>query len=162
MKAFKRTWWLVLILLVITGACRNDREKQARLDKEVTFHIDSRGTFFRGDSALATFDIETANTEYKRTIGLMYRKKMADNQAMLFVFGDEQPRAFWMHNTYIPLDIIFLDKNRKIVSVQKNAQPLNDRSLPSGKPAQYVLEVKAGTYDRLGLQPGDSLAVSKP
>jgi len=153
--------FFLLISMLGAWACGNEAGKAKNLDREITFNIDSKGAFYRSDSLLGTFDIETADTEYKRTTGLMYRKKMKDNQAMLFVFGEEAPRWFWMHNTYIPLDIIYLDKNRKIVSVQKNAKPLDDTSLPSNKPAQYVLEVKAGVYDRLGLQPGDSLAVSK-
>lgn len=162
MNKFYSNLWILVPLLLVLWQCHDSQEKQRKLDTEVGFHIDSHGQFFRGDSAIASFDIETADTEYKRTTGLMYRKKMKDNQAMLFIFPDEQPRYFWMHNTYIPLDIIFLDKNGKIVSVQKNAKPLNDQSLPSGKPAQYVLEIKGGLYDRLGLQTGDSLAVSKP
>ncbi len=154
---------VILLLVSIAGlwSCGDDAGKTRKLDREITFKIDSKGAFYRGDSLLGKFDIETADTEYKRTTGLMYRKKMKDNQAMLFIFGDEAPRYFWMHNTYIPLDIIYLDKNRKIVSVQKNAKPLDDTALPSNNPAQYVLEVKAGIYDRLGLKPGDSLAVSK-
>ena len=140
--------------------CGRNKAKQRHWNTEIGFTIDSRGRFYRGDSIVAEFNMETADTEYKRTIGLMYRKKMDDNQAMLFVFPDEQPRYFWMHNTYIPLDIIFLDARRKIVSVQKNARPLNDQSLPSGKPAQYVLEIKGGLFDRLGLKEGDSLVIT--
>ncbi|NPA46147.1 MAG: DUF192 domain-containing protein [Chlorobi bacterium] len=158
----KRSIWLLSGLMLLgMWQCGNGKEKQKKLDREVGWKIDSHGKFYRGDSLVASFDLETSDTEYKRTIGLMYRKHMNDNQAMLFVFPDEQPRYFWMHNTYLPLDIIFLDKNRKIVSVQKNAKPLNDQSLPSGQPAQYVLEIKGGLYDRLGLRKGDSLAVSK-
>lgn len=102
-------------------------------------------------------DIEVANNEAETTQGLMFRQSMADTQGMLFLFDGMEPRSFWMKNTYIPLDIIFIDNQRRVVSVQKNAAILNERSLPSEGPAQYVLEVNGGWCDKKGVEKGDQL-----
>lgn len=113
------------------------------------------------DSIIETLDIEIADTEYKIQTGLMYRSSMDNNQAMLFVFPDSQVRSFYMKNTQIALDIIYINTNLEIVSFQKNAQPLDERSLPSTAPAQYVLEINAGLSDTLGLEAGDRIEWSK-
>ena len=87
----------------------------------------------------------------------MYRKSMKENQGMLFVFHEEKPRSFWMHNTYIPLDIIYLNKEKEIVSIAKNAAPLSETSRPSEGDAMYVLEINGGLSDKLGLTKGDRM-----
>ena len=77
----------------------------------------------------------------------MFRKSLPQNQGMLFIFEDEQPRAFWMKNTLIPLDMIFIDANWRIVKLIKNAEPCKEDPCPtydSERPAKYVLEVNAG------------------
>lgn len=107
-----------------------------------------------GKKVLAKLDIEIAEVSQEREQGLMYRKSMLDKQGMLFLFEFQEEQSFWMHNTYIPLDIIYLNDKLEIVSIQKNAQPMSDKPLPSGKPAQYVLEINSGLSDKLGLKPG--------
>lgn len=113
------------------------------------------------DSIIKTLDIEIADDEYKTQTGLMYREKMGELQGMLFVFPDEELRSFYMKNTYIPLDIIYIDANKKIVSFQKNAQPNNESSLPSNVPAKYVLEINAGLADQWQLAVGDKIEYRK-
>ncbi len=76
---------------------------------------------------------------------------------MLFVFEEEGPHSFYMKNTLIPLDIIFIDKDLKIVSIQRNASPLDESGIPSGGPVQYVLEINAGLSDLWGLGVGDHI-----
>ena len=76
---------------------------------------------------------------------------------MLFIFPDEQPRSFYMKNTEFSLDIIFIDAEKEIVSIQKNAKPLDQRSLPSEGPSQYVLEVNAGLSNQWNLEAGDRI-----
>lgn len=83
---------------------------------------------------------------------------MPANQAMLFIFPAERMQSFWMRNTYISLDIIYLDKDLKVVSIQKYAQPFNETSLPSEAPAQYVLEVNAGICDQYNIDKGSQLS----
>jgi uncharacterized membrane protein (UPF0127 family) len=83
---------------------------------------------------------------------------MDESMSMLFFMGNMEMRSFWMKNTYVSLDIIFIDDQMRIVSIQKNAETLNTRSLPSTGPAQYVLEVKGGLCDKLGVGAGDKIA----
>jgi uncharacterized membrane protein (UPF0127 family) len=99
--------------------------------------------------------IEIADNDAKREQGLMYRKTMADTNGMLFLFAVSEPQNFWMHNTYIPLDIIYIDENRQIVTIARNCKPLNDTDIPSVKSAQYVVEVNGGFCDQYGVKEGD-------
>ena len=110
------------------------------------------------DSLIKTLDIEIADNDYETQTGLMYRTELGKEQGMLFIFPDVQVRSFYMKNTKIPLDIIYLDGNKTIVSFQKNAKPFDESSLPSGAPAQYVLEINAGLSDEWQLEVGDRMA----
>lgn len=107
------------------------------------------------DNIAWTFHVDLAVTPAQRSRGLMFRKTMADDEGMLFLYTREAPRSFWMKNTYLPLDIIFLDRHGVIVSIAADARPLDEKTIPSGLPAAGVLEVLAGTSRRLGLEPGD-------
>lgn len=113
------------------------------------------------DSVLVSLDIEIADSEYETQTGLMYRKEMKTNRGMLFVFEEEALHSFYMKNTLIPLDILFIDQELKIATIQRNAPPMNDRSIPSEVPVQYVLEVNAGMCDQWGVQPGDRIRYDK-
>lgn len=109
------------------------------------------------DSIIKKLDIEIADDEYKTQTGLMYRNDMEQQQGMLFVFPDEDLRSFYMKNTNIPLDIIYIDGDKNIVSFQKNARPNNETALPSNVPAKYVLEINAGLADIWQLKVGDRI-----
>lgn len=136
-------------------ACKQD--KKVIKQTEVTFKKEGELTIFKSDSTTVHLDIEIADTDYDTQTGLMYRNSMADSQAMLFIFEDEQPRSFYMKNTHIPLDIIFIDANKTIVNIQKKAKPFDETSLPSNRPAQYVLEVNAGLADKWHLEIGNRI-----
>jgi len=103
-------------------------------------------------------DIELAANDEKRTQGLMFRSNMGADQGMLFIFDRQGPQAFWMRNTKIPLDIIYIDKDLKIVSISKNTIPFSEESIPSKSPAQYVLEVNAGYTDAYKIGEGDYIS----
>jgi uncharacterized membrane protein (UPF0127 family) len=103
---------------------------------------------------------EVVSTPGAQQQGLMYRKELAPTAGMLFVFPDEQPRTFWMKNTYLELDMIFIDQNFRIVSIVKKAVPLTETPRPSEKPAKYVLEVRGGSADTWHLAPGSRTAIS--
>lgn len=103
-------------------------------------------------------DIEIADTEYERQLGLMNRKSMEENQGMLFIFNEESFRSFWMLNTLISLDMLFINKDKKIVTIHKNTIPLSQQSYPSSEPATYVLEVVGGFCDRHNIQLGDKIS----
>jgi len=105
-----------------------------------------------------SFTVELADTDETRASGLMYRKSLPEGRGMLFDFKQEQPVSFWMHNTYIPLDMIFIRADGRILRIAENTEPLSDRLVPSGGPVQGVLEVIGGTARKLGIAPGDRVA----
>lgn len=100
---------------------------------------------------------EVAATEQQQQTGMMYRTSLDDDKGMLFAFADEQQRSFWMKNTLIPLDMIFANSSKVIVSITKNAAPQTETHRVSEYPAKYVLEVNGGWCDRKNVKPGDTL-----
>lgn len=112
-----------------------------------------------------TFDAEIARDDPTRMRGLMFREALGDDQAMLFVFEQEQPLAFWMKNTHIPLDILYFDAAGTLVSLQRNVPPCRVArcpAYPSERAARFVVEVVAGTSTRLGIRKGAQLCWSHP
>lgn len=112
------------------------------------------------DSIIKSIDIEIADDEYQTQTGLMYRDSMENNQGMLFIFPEAEYHSFYMKNTRIPLDIIYIDSDKTIVSIQKDAKPFDETSLPSDAPAQYVLEINGGLADKWNLAVGDVIEYS--
>ena len=106
------------------------------------------------------FSVEVMRTPEQLAQGLMFRRYMPDDRGMLFDFKVEQPVQFWMKNTYLPLDMIFISKAGKIVSIRENAEPLSEKLIASGGPVVAVLEVNAGTAARIHAKPGDSVRAS--
>ena len=104
------------------------------------------------------FSVEMAVTPAERAQGLMYRKELPEGQGMLFDFQQEQELGFWMKNTYIPLDMIFIRADGRILRIAENTTPLSEALVPSRGPARAVLEVIAGTARKLGIAPGDQVA----
>ena len=109
-----------------------------------------------GDT-IRKIDIEIADIESERTIGLMHRWSMPDTQGMLFIFEEEEPRSFWMHNTLMGLDILYIKQDDTIESIAKYCVPKSDRSIPSKGPALYVLELIEGFCDIHGVEVGDRI-----
>jgi uncharacterized membrane protein (UPF0127 family) len=101
------------------------------------------------------FSVELATNDEERERGLMFRKSLPEGHGMLFDFGHDQPVSFWMHNTYISLDMIFIRGDGSVLRIAENAEPMSDRLIPSGGPVRAVLEVIAGTAHNLGIAPGD-------
>lgn len=108
--------------------------------------------------------VEIADDDAERARGLMFRDALGTGQGMLFVFPDEQPRSFWMMNTRIPLDILYFDASRRLVSASRRTPPCRSTtrcpSYPSEGPARYVLELDAGQASALGVQRGDEIRFS--
>lgn len=100
-------------------------------------------------------DVEIAETDDARHLGLMFRESMKEDEGMLFVFSDEEPQGFYMKNTIISLDIIFINSKKKIVKIHHRTEPFSERDLPSVKPAKYVVEVNAGFTEKFGVREGD-------
>lgn len=120
-------------------------------------------TFLEKDNkkTIIKIDVEIADSDYERTRGLMYRKSIQDNAGMLFIFENSGPRSFWMRNTYIPLDIIFADEKKQIVTIYKKTEPLSYNPIQSKKNAKYVVEVNAGFCDKHRIGVGDSIAFER-
>ena len=106
-----------------------------------------------GDT-LASFRLELAETAAETAQGMMYRRSVPEGTGMLFIMAEERPQSFWMRNTYVPLDIIYLKADGEVVSIQANAQPMNDMPLPSEGPAKYVLEIAGGGSAQYGIKTG--------
>ncbi len=104
------------------------------------------------------YSVEVAATDEERARGLMFRDQLATDHGMLFIHDAEEPQSYWMKNTRIPLDILYFDNARKLVSQQRDVPPctLGDACppYPSGAPARYVLELNAGEAARIGLSEG--------
>lgn len=139
------------------GYTRNNSTKQVVV-KEIPFTKEGNLEIMDpSGKSIKSLEIELAKTDYETQTGLMYRNAMAENRGMLFVFNQEAYHSFYMRNTIIPLDIIYINKDMEIVSFAKNAKPFDETSLPSGQPVQYVLEVNAGMMDKWGVEIGDKI-----
>lgn len=104
------------------------------------------------------FSVELAANDADRAKGLMFRKELPEGQGMLFDFKQEQEISMWMRNTYIPLDMLFINADGRIRRIAENTVPFSERTIPSGGPVRGVLEVIAGTAKKLGIAPGDRVA----
>jgi len=109
-------------------------------------------------SGVQVFSVEMAMTEQEKETGLMYRKELPDGKGMLFDFSPEQQVSMWMKNTYIPLDMIFIRADGRILRIAENTEPLSTKIISSGGLAKGVLEVIAGTAQKYGIAPGDRVA----
>ncbi|WP_055442794.1 DUF192 domain-containing protein [Lacinutrix himadriensis] len=147
----------ILCATLFLSACKEQKKDIAPI--EVSFTKEGSLTIYKAatDSIVARLDIEIADTDYDVQTGLMYRNSMQKTQGMLFVFPTMRERFFYMKNTRIPLDLIYLDNNKHIVSFQENAVPFDEASLPSRVPAQYVLEINAGLSEKWLLEVGDRI-----
>jgi uncharacterized protein len=111
-------------------------------------------------SGVHAFDVQLATNDAERERGLMFVKSLPEGQGMLFDFKRDQPVSFWMHNTYIPLDMIFIAGDGRIMHIAENAKPLSDELIPSQYPVRAVLEVIGGTAAKLGIKAGDRVGGS--
>lgn len=103
------------------------------------------------------FSVEVMRSEAELERGLMFRRFMPQDHGMLFDFGHTQPVMMWMKNTYIPLDMVFIDKTGHVISIAANAQPMDLHIIPSEKPAFAALELNAGVAADIGIKPGDGV-----
>ena len=104
-----------------------------------------------------TFNVEVAKTIEERRTGLMYRKKLLNNEGMLFIFPREKIIQLWMKNTYIPLDVIFISENKVIVDIKKNMEKLSEIIVKSKVKSRYALEFNAGLINKLDIEIGDKV-----
>ncbi|NBC34029.1 MAG: DUF192 domain-containing protein [Alphaproteobacteria bacterium] len=101
------------------------------------------------------FTVELAVTPQQQARGLMFREEMAPDHGMLFLFDPVRPVSFWMRNTPLSLDMLFIDAEGLITNIAARTTPMSDRSYASAGPVRAVLEVNAGVAALLGIEPGD-------
>ncbi|WP_127111863.1 DUF192 domain-containing protein [Shimia sediminis] len=118
--------------------------------REDTVHL-------RGDWGQAVFRVEVADTEEERAQGLMHRDSLSPSAGMLFVFQKTGPVSFWMENTLIPLDMLFVDETGQVTHIHPEAQPLDRTAIHSQGDVRYVLEIKGGLARAMGIVPGSAL-----
>ena len=149
------------LILILIFSCK-DTPSPNKTIAEPVFKKEAEAYLIKstGDT-ITNLDLEVADDDYTRETGLMFRNSMKDHQGMLFVFPKEEYRSFYMKNTRMSLDLLFLDANYKIVDFQEHAQPLDESPLPSKIPAKYVLELNAGLTKKLLLEVNDKLVLQE-
>ena len=142
-----RLWAALAVIVIVSLAARGGA---ARGDGLETLQIvTATGTH--------DFQVEIAKDEASRARGLMDRRFMPADHGMLFEFDREAPESFWMKNTYIPLDMIFISRAGVVTNIVANAEPLSERAIPSGPPCMAVLELNGGAAASIGLKVGDTV-----
>ncbi|PPR79572.1 MAG: hypothetical protein CFH01_00318 [Alphaproteobacteria bacterium MarineAlpha2_Bin1] len=146
------------LLLVLAFFNNTSSSYSQELEKQDTIYFNKSMVFiFNENNKIAEFTIELVNTKEKRERGLMYRKALNKNAGMLFDFKNSKKVSFWMKNTYIPLDIIFIDRRGYIVKTHENAVPHSIKSIDSEFLVRYVLEINAGLIDKFNINIGDKV-----
>ena len=140
---------VALTLALASASCEAEKQTRAEPAAEGTVAV---------KLGAETFKVEVAATDRARQLGLMHRKSMPQDRGMLFVFPDERELSFWMKNTHIPLDIVYADRNGKVVSI-KQMRPLDESAVPSDGPSKYAIEVNQGAAARAGVKVGDVIAI---
>lgn len=159
----KNTFWSLLLAATSLTACKDKPEASQQIATEpVAFKQEAEAYLTKsGGDTIQHLKLEIADDDFQRETGLMYRESMEDDEGMLFIFENEELRGFYMKNTHIPLDLIFLNSQNKIVSITRNAKPQSLETIPSEVPAQYVLEINAGLSEEWNLAVGDSLILHR-
>ena len=142
----------LLLLVLSLGACEQEDDALPTLQTDIPFRADGALAFLTpGDSLITRIAIEIAETDSARTRGLMERRGLPARGGMLFLFDEPDRRSFWMANTPLPLDLIFVAPDGEIVNIVKRTRPYSRDHIQSTAPAQYVVEVRAGFTDRYGI-----------
>ncbi len=151
-----RLAFLAFCLLLI-GCTKSTHRPASSLERSIPFREDGRLAFMRDGDTLVTIAIEIAETDSARQRGLMERTHLPERSGMLFIFEREEMQGFWMANTPISLDIIFVNGDSQIVSIAKYTRPYSTETISSQYPARFVVEVPAGFADTYGILEGDRI-----
>ena len=144
-----------IALTCLLSSCKPDQEAEMR-SKDWSFKNEATAYLIsKRKDTLKQLHIEVADTDYSIQLGMMYRDALTEGQGMLFIFEEDTPKFFYMKNTEVPLDIIYINANKRVDSYSLNAHPKDETLLKSKGAAQYVLEVNAGMVEKWGLQEGD-------
>lgn len=152
---------IIILMGILLVSCDNEKEKEEPIidpEKSIPFTKEGELSLLKADGELIQrIDIEVAANKYEQDTGLMHRKHMEENQGMLFIYKDAQPLSFYMKNTHIPLDILYFASDSTAINFYENTTPLDETSLPSGAPAQFVLEINAGLVEEWNIEVGDRI-----
>ncbi len=153
----------VTYFLIANAGKKPTRRAVTNEEMEVPFTHQGDLVFIDGTTSdtIREIQIEVADTPDKTAQGLMYRSSMKENQGMLFIFPDEEERSFYMKNTRISLDLLFVNQNKEVVSITKYAVPFDLTSIPSNGPATYVVEVIGGFCNKYDIEPGDKIEFTR-
>lgn len=134
---------------------RNFQQNPKSFESTIKFTKEGELTFSSKEGGyIVSIDVELADTYQKRMQGMMHRESMEELQGMFFVFPNEEPQSFWMRNTILSLDMLFVNSKFEIVKIHKATKTLSDQSYPSERPAIYVIEVNAGFTDKYSIKEG--------
>lgn len=154
--------FLIFCVSFVLSSCKKETKAQEITPPKIVFkHEGNLSIIDSLKKVVKVLEIELAEDEFERQTGLMYRTTMKENRGMLFIFDKSDMKSFYMKNTYLPLDIIFIDENKKIINISKNTKPLNEQSVYSKAPAKYVLEINAGLSNQWNIKTGDSIEFYK-
>jgi uncharacterized protein len=150
---------VIVIALVVIFMPKKIENRTSTLTAAQMFKKQGELTLTKSDGkSIVSIDIEIADDEAKREVGMMGRPVMEERQGMLFIFDEEFFASFWMRNTILSLDMIFINKQGKIVTIHKNTKPFSDDSYPANALTMFVLEVNAGFTDKYGIKEGDMVS----
>ena len=144
-----------LVLFAVAGSVLPAGPGLAQMAPRAPSFPRSELTIHGQDGRVHRFQVEVADTDERRAWGLMHRDAMPPDHGMIFDFKRDQPVAMWMRNTRIPLDMLFIDREGRVVKIHARAVPFDETSIHSDVPVRGVLELNGGTAARLGLKPGD-------
>ena len=151
---------LVLICFFF-NQCQQSTPKEVR-EQKVLFKNEGNLSILNDENkTLAEFKIEIADSPYERQTGMMYRDSLEEQHGMLFIFENSELRGFYMKNTLIPLDLLFIDENYEIVHIYSKATPYETASISSQLPAKYVFEINGGLSEQIGIQKGMKIKYNK-
>lgn len=142
-------WRAGIVALGLIALAAGARADDPRVLERMTLAIET------ASGELHAFDVEVARTVTERARGLMFRESMPPDAGMLFVYPGEQQIRMWMKNTLIPLDMVFVDSEGRILEIAENTEPLSETVIASSGPARAVIELNGGTARRLGIRSGD-------
>jgi len=146
-----------LLCLIFMGISCQKSSDPTPIDSEIPFRIDGSLDFMRAGESILTLNIEIADTDSLRERGMMQRTSFPSESGMLFLFDAQEIRQFWMGNTPMSLDLIFISSDSIVVDISKYARPYSDEPIIGRAPAQFVLEVPAGFTDTQGIVEGDKV-----
>lgn len=147
---------LFFSFLAFLFSCKND-QKPTPTQQRIERHFTKEGTLelINEDATIQRLDIEFAEGEYETSEGLKHRYSMEENQGMLFLFPKAEPKSFWMQDTRIPLDILYIREDSVVLNIAKNAPPMTEYGIQGSKgPVKYVLEINGGMSDKWGIIEG--------